>query len=128
LFRSTIQSFPQSWSRDGLIAFVVVDPATRHDIWVVPSSGAREPRPLLNTPYSEMYARISPDGRWLAYVSNEAGNQSVYVTRFPNRGPKWPVSPLGGVCPVWRADGRELFYRALDGKLMAVPIGAGTEF
>jgi len=128
LFRSTIQSFPQSWSRDGLIAFVVVDPTTHGDIWVVPSSGSREARPLLNTPYSETYARISPDGRWLAYVSNDAGNPSVFVTRFPDPGPKWSVSPQGGVCPVWRADGRELFYRALDGKLMAVPIGAGAEF
>ncbi len=73
LFRSTIQSFPQSWSRDGLIAFVVVDPSTHHDIWVVPSSGAQEPRPLIRTQFSESYARISPDGRWLAYVSNETG-------------------------------------------------------
>jgi Tol biopolymer transport system component len=128
LVRSTIQSFPQSWSRDGLFAFVVVDPNTRHDIWVVPASGAREPRPLLNTPYSETYARISPDGRWLAYVSNEGGSQNVYVTRFPDAGPKWPVSPRGGVCPVWRADGRELYYRAPDGTLMAVPVGAGPEF
>jgi serine/threonine-protein kinase len=127
VFRSTIQSFPQSWSPNGLIAFVVVDPTTRHDIWVVPASGG-EPRPLLNTPFSELYARISPDGRWLAYVSNDGGPQSVYVTRFPDPGPKWPVSPRGGVCPVWRADSRELFYQRLDGRLMAVPVGAGPDF
>jgi Tol biopolymer transport system component len=126
LFRSTIQSFPQSWSRDGLIAFVVVDPSTHQDIWVMPSSGATAPRPLVHTQFSESYARISPDGRWLAYVSNESGDRSVYVTR-PGCRPKWPVSPEA-VCPVWRADGRELYYRAPDGTLMAVPVGAGPEF
>ena len=127
LFTSTIQSFPQSWSRDGLIAFVSVDPATRNDIWLVPASGDQKPWPLIQTPFVETHARISPDGRWLAYVSNETGRQAVYVTRFPQPGTKWAVSVGGGNFPMWRPDSRELYYRAPDGKLMAVTVGAGSE-
>ncbi len=130
VFRSMLQSFPQSWSPDGrLIAYVTVDPKTSSsDIWLVPANGERKPTPFLQTPADEAYARISPDGRWLAYSSNESGTPSIYVTRFPAAVGKWPVSPGGGRFPVWRRDGRELFYRAADGTLMAVPIGPGAEF
>jgi eukaryotic-like serine/threonine-protein kinase len=128
LFRSTIQSFPQSWSQDGLIAFVSIGQKTQSDIWLVPAAGDREPWPLIQTEFVEAHPRISPDGRWLAYVSNETGRQAVYVTRFPQPGTKWAVSVGGGGWPMWRPDSRELYYRAPDGKLMAVTVGAGSEF
>jgi Tol biopolymer transport system component len=129
LFRSASQMFPQSWSRDGrFIAYVTVQPKTRSDIWLFPTTGDRTPVPFLQTEFSEGFARISPDGRWMAYSSNESGSDSVYVTRFPQAGGKWSVSPKGGSFPIWRRDGRELFYRAPGGQLMAVPVAAGSEF
>ena len=127
--QSTLQSFPQSWSADGrFLAYVTVDPKTRGDIWVVPLDGDRKPKPVLQSPFDESYARISPDGRWLAYSSNESGQRGVYVTRFPEGGGKWLVSTSGGDFPVWSRDGRELFYRAPDRKFMAVPIAPGANF
>jgi serine/threonine protein kinase len=129
LTRSTFQSFPQSWSPDGrFIAYMTILPKTLGDIWLLPMSGDRKPVPFLQSPYTEDHARISPDGRWLAYVSNESGRSSVYVTRFPEPGGKWQVSVEGGGFPVWSRDGRELFYRAPDGKLMAVPLKTDPDF
>ena len=84
--------------------------------------------PLLQTPFSEQWARISPDQRWLAYASNEAGGYAVYVTTFPRPGRKWRVSTRNGRFPVWRRDSRELYYLAGNGSLMAVPVGAGPDF
>ena len=128
VFTSVIQVFPQSWSRDGVIAFVLIDPKTLADIWTVPASGGQDPQPLIHTGFVETDPRISPDGRWLAYVSNESGRNEVVVTRFPQAEGKWPVSVGGGGWPMWRPDSRELYYRAPDGKLMAVTVGAGSEF
>ena len=90
-----------------------------------PAIGSRQP--FLQTQFDERHARISPDGRWMAYSSNESGRGDVYVTRFPEPVGKWQVSTHGGGFPVWRRDGRELFYRGSDGTLMAVPIAAGSE-
>jgi Tol biopolymer transport system component len=129
LFRNAFQTFPQSWSPDGrLIAYATIHPRTRADIWLIPTAGDRTPAPFLQTEFDERHARISPDGRWMAYSSNESGSRGVYVTRFPHAGAKWSVSPKGGAFPIWRRDGRELFYRAPNGQLMAVPIAAGSEF
>jgi Tol biopolymer transport system component len=128
LFRNTFQTFPQSWSRDGrFIAYVTIHPKTQSDIWLFPTTGDRTPAPFLQTEFDERNARISPDGRWMAYSSDESGSSGVYVTRFPQAGGKWSVSPNGGSFPIWRRDGRELFYRAPGGQLMAVPIAAGSE-
>jgi Tol biopolymer transport system component len=126
--RNTLQSFPQSWSRDGLIAFVVIDPKTQNDVWLVPAAGDREPWPILQTPFAESHAQVSPDGRWLAYVSDESGQNQVYVTQFPKPAGKWTVSSGPGGWPTWRPDSRELYYRARDGTLMAVAVGASSDF
>jgi eukaryotic-like serine/threonine-protein kinase len=73
--------------------------------------------------------RFSPDGRWVAYVSNETGSNEVYVTHFPGPAGKWPISSGGGDYPRWRADGRELFYLARNGTLMAAAVnGQGADF
>ena len=71
---------------------------------------------------------LSPDGRWLAYVSDESGRYEVYVQSFPGGGGKRQVSTGGGIGPRWRGDGKELFYHAPDGKLMAVPVKSGASF
>ena len=103
---------------------MTIDQKTRNDIWVVPASGERKAWPILQTAFVETHARISPDGHWLAYDSNENGRQDVYVTTFPQAAGKWPVSVGGGGWPVWRADSREMYYLAPDGPLMAVGVTA----
>jgi Tol biopolymer transport system component len=130
VFRNPLQSFPQSWSRDGqYIAYVTIDPLTNsRDIWIVPPTGERKPVPFLQSKFDEVQARISPNGRWMAYASNESGRVEVFVTRFPEANGKWPVSTNGGNFPVWRHDSRELYYRSPDGTLMAVPIAATDDF
>jgi hypothetical protein len=83
---------------------------------------------LAATPFAEESGVFSPDGRWIAYVSNEGGQPDVYVQPFLGPGPKSQVSRDGGSHPVWRADGRELFFLAADGTMMTVAVGAGPSF
>jgi len=93
------------------------------DLWSLPMRGSgRKPFPVSQTKFEEREGKFSPDGRWLAYVSNGSGPFEVYVQPFPGPGQTVRVSTHGGAQVQWRADGRELFYIALDGKLMAVPI------
>jgi Tol biopolymer transport system component len=120
--------FALDWTRDGKFAVVVrQDPKTDDDLWVLPMSGDHTPRPIVNTPFSELDARVSHDGRWLAYTSNESERYEVYVTPFPTSGERWKVSTNGGEQPTWRRDGRELFYRQ-GTKLMAVSVASGRDF
>ena len=88
----------------------------------------RKPIPLLRTPYHDMLGAVSPDGKYLVYRTNESGRNQVYVQEFPEARSKWQVSANGGNDPSWRADGRELYYRAPDFSLMAVPVTAGATF
>jgi hypothetical protein len=85
-------------------------------------STAPQRPPFIATEFDENYGRISPDGQWVAYTSDESGQDEVYVVPFPEPGGKWQVSPAGGTMPRWRGDGRELFYMAPDSTLMAVPV------
>jgi dipeptidyl aminopeptidase/acylaminoacyl peptidase len=116
---------PSSWSSDGqFIAYT-----TRgSNVWILPLVGDRKPFPFADTQFIEASAVFSPDGRWIAYTSNEGGQTDVYVQSFPGPGAKTQVSRDGGTHPVWRADGRELFYLAADGTMMAVPVGARRSF
>ncbi|HEY8225534.1 MAG TPA: hypothetical protein VIG25_09670 [Pyrinomonadaceae bacterium] len=82
--------------------------------------------PFIQTEFIETQGRFSPDGRWVAYASNESGPYQIYVQSFPLSGGKWQVSTMGGAQPQWRRDGRELFYLAPDRKLMTVEVN-GTE-
>ncbi len=84
--------------------------------------GAGEPFPIAHSGFDEGQARFSPDGQWIAYVSNETGRQEVYAQPFPALSRKWQISSAGGIYPRWRPDGRELFYLAPDLHLMAVPM------
>jgi Tol biopolymer transport system component len=118
--------FPTSWSPDGAtLAFHERRPSGDRDIWTV-STGA-EPMPFLLTPFDEHSPHLSPDGAWLAYVSDESGREDVYVQPFPGPGPKWLVSTEGGTDPVWSKDGRELFYRSGD-QMMAVRVSGAAQF
>ncbi|MBI1954924.1 MAG: PD40 domain-containing protein [Acidobacteria bacterium] len=89
---------------------------------MLPHSGERKPSIYFQSNFIETQAQISPDGRWLAYLSNESGRDEVYIQRFPTAGAKRQVSTNGGVQPRWRRDGKELFYMALDTKLMTVAV------
>jgi Tol biopolymer transport system component len=128
LTTSNNEQWPESWSPDGrTLAFDEEDPITGFDIWTVPLDGDRKPRPFLKTPYNEFRPRFSPDGRWLAYQSNETGRTEVYVRPFPGPGAKTKVSTNGGGGPRWGPDGRELFYRTPEG-IFVVPVAVGSSF
>ena len=113
------------FSPDGrFLLYVSVDPKTGRDLWVRPMDGEKKPFVFLNTSFDERLGQFSPDGRWVAYQSDESGRPEIYVRRFPAQpGGEWrQVSTSGGSQPRWRLDGKELYYIAPDGKLMAVPI------
>jgi serine/threonine-protein kinase len=116
------------WSPDGtFIVFGINDPATRGDIWLLPMTGARKPEIYLKTQFFEGNGRVSPDGRWLAYSSNETGGPEIYVQSFPKPGRKVRVSNDGGFWAAWSRGGKELLYD--NGKsVFAVPVEAGDEF
>ena len=122
---------PRSWSPDGrLLLFVSLDPLD--DLWILPldaGGGHGEPEPYLRTEFSERDGQFSPDGRWVAYMSDESGRYEVYVAPFPNPTGRVQVSTDGGAYPLWRGDGKEVFYRTEDGSIMAAEVeAADTRF
>jgi len=107
LLKSAQTKLPDDWSRDGRsILFQSLDPKTSWDVWILPLEGDRTPRPVVQTRFNELQGSFSPDGRWIAYVSDESGRSEVYVQSFPPSGGKWQISISGGVQPRWRAMGR----------------------
>jgi hypothetical protein len=92
------------------------------------STEGRKPVPFLHADFNESQGQFSPDGRWIAYVSDESGSQQVYVQSFPTLGGQRQISTEGGTQPRWRRDGKELFYLAPDRKLMAVTVKTGATF
>ena len=122
LTTSENQQSPRSWSPDGqTLVFTETSPATGDDIWVLRPEGDRKPHPFLQTSFREGHCRLSPDGRWLAYMSDESGQYEIYVQPFPGPGGRSQISTEGGTEPVWNRNGRELFYRHGD-KMTAVDI------
>jgi serine/threonine protein kinase len=117
---------PMDASRDGRYLVMTtagnIPRTTGLDIWVLPLFGDRKPFPYLETEFQDDQPRLSPDGRWLAYRSNESKRSEIYVVSFPQPGGKWHISTTGGREPVWNHDGRELYYYSLDNKIMAVDI------
>jgi Tol biopolymer transport system component/predicted Ser/Thr protein kinase len=123
------KAFPRDWSRDGRYVFAeVLDAKTNFDIWALPQFGDRKAFPYLHSEFNEVWAKLSPNGQWLAYGSDETGRNEVYVQTFPNPGGKWQISSNGGSRPVWSRDGRELYFIDRERRMMAVDIGAGPMF
>ena len=115
------------WSQDGrLLMYTKISPVTLYDLWVLPTSGDRTPVPVLVTPFDESQGQFFPGGTWIAYTSNESGQEEIYV-RSMTGGGSTRVSTSGGSYPRWRTDGKELFFRSLDGRLMAVSVAPVAE-
>jgi len=119
---------PQDWSPDGrFLLFDSNEQGRGYDLWALPMNGDRTPFPVIHTRYDEAGGQFSPDGRWLGYHSNESGRYEIYVQPFPGPGGKWQISTDGGTQVRWSRNGKELFYVAPDGKLMAVPITISSD-
>jgi Tol biopolymer transport system component/tRNA A-37 threonylcarbamoyl transferase component Bud32 len=123
VFESPGSVVMQDWSPDRrFLVYAAPGKQSPSDLWLLPLSGDHRPSPLLQTPFIKTQAQISPDGRWIAYTSNESGTDEVYLQSFPTPGNKRQASTNGGVQPRWRKDGRELFYLASDQRLMAIRV------
>src|ERR1700733_437973 len=119
---------PNSWSLDGAQLLCTLQPATGGtQLVLLPTSGGNM-TPFLTTKTSETNGQISPDGKWVAYASNESGDWEIYVTTFPTAAGKWQVSQSGGPEPRWRGDGNEIFYIGAGGTLPAVPVSTTGTF
>ena len=134
LTQGAVAQFPSTVTPDGtaLIFRQQTPPklgtAPGMDLVLLPLEGEHRPRPLVQTPFDELNAEVSRDGRWLAYESNESGRVEIYVRPFPNvDGGKWQVSTNGGTQPLWARNGQELFYESM-GALMRVPLATGSKF
>jgi Tol biopolymer transport system component len=124
-----VQNTPNDWSPDGKsLIFAVGDLVGSAQLWELPLTGDHpEPKPVVTSGSVAEEARYSPDGHWIAYASNESGRSEVYVIPSNGSGGKWPISSGGGEQPVWRRDGKEIFYLTDDNKLMSVPISLKSD-
>jgi eukaryotic-like serine/threonine-protein kinase len=117
------------WSPDGkVLLYNVMTPDAGYDAWALPMTGDRKPYPVLNQKYNEYRTRLSPDGRWMLYTSNETGRNEIYVQASPPSGGKWQVSVDGAEYGYWRADGREIVFDSPARKMMAVDVKLGATF
>ncbi len=136
LTSSSNKQYPASWHPSGrFLAFQELRPQTSEDVRILPMERTKtgewkagEPTDFVNSPFVEMHARFSPDGRWLAYASNESGRPEVYVRPFPGPGPQWQVSTDGGNNPTWSRTRRELLFHALDNRVMVASYAAADSF
>jgi Tol biopolymer transport system component/predicted Ser/Thr protein kinase len=129
LLKDDSNKVPIDWSRDGrYIAFDAQGQKTGWDSYALPTFGDKKPIPIAVGAFRERYAHFSPDGKWVAYQSNESGRDEIYVQSFPVASGKFQVSNNGGADPSWRGDGKEIYYRSADQKMMAVEILAADSF
>ena len=121
--------FAQDWSQDGrFLLYGESSSKTGRDLWALPMTGnERAPILVVNTPSEELNGQFHPDGSWVAYETNESRRFEIVVQPFPAPTGKWQVSISGGIQPRWRADGRELYFVAPDGKLMAASVTTTNE-
>jgi serine/threonine-protein kinase len=129
LLHSPHNQYPNSWSGDAaVLIFTELHPQSGADLWAL-RRGEREARPLLRTPFDEDLGALSPDGRWLAYESNESKRWEVYARPYPAASPRFAVSTEhGGYAPMWSRDGRTLYYHADGDTLLAVDVAPGEAF
>jgi Tol biopolymer transport system component len=129
LLLSNAWKWPNDWSRDGgFVLFNTMEADGKTELWILPLSGDRKPRPALQPGSVGAYGQFSPDGKWIAYVSAESGRDEIYVQTFPASGEKWQISNGGGSQPRWRSDGKELFFIAATGELMVVQVSLAPKF
>ena len=123
------EKYISDWTRDGKYVLYAVRGEGHEgwDIFALPLEGERKPIPIVKTSFQETWPTFSPDGKYMAYQSNESGRMEIYVHEFPEARTKWQVSTGGGTQAHWRADGKELFYRA-GTSLMAVPVATDSTF
>jgi Tol biopolymer transport system component len=119
---------PNSWTLDDRQILCTLMTSSGNRLVLVPATGETTPTQFVTSKGSEMNGQISPDGKWGVYASDESGNWEIYVTSFPGAAGKWQVSRGGGSEPRWRDDGKEIFYIAPSGMLMAVPVNGETIF
>ena len=119
---------PVDWSPDGrFLAYLDADPNTHLDIWVFPIDHQEKPFPVVRSPNEDVAPQFSPDGKWLAYQSDESSRHQVYIRPFRGSGAPLLISTAGGVQPRWRRDGAELFYVGLDRRLMSVKVAFSSD-
>ena len=127
LVKSSADMLPHSCSPDGRFLVYRTPVNGRSQLGILPLVGEQTPRWFEPSGFLQQFSQVSPDGRWVTYASTESGRYEIYVQSFPAPGGgKWQISKDGGMYPRWRRDGRELFYYALDGALMAVPLRSAT--
>jgi Tol biopolymer transport system component len=131
LLKNSSGKAPSDWSSDGrYVVYTEINAKTGADIWALPvpldpSQPAREPIAFANTPFMETQGQLSSDGRWMAYVSDDSGQEEVYVRPFPTGDGRWRISVAGGSAPRWRRDGKELFYiEGVIGRLRVMAVAA----
>jgi Tol biopolymer transport system component len=123
LYGDRMDKYPASWSPDGkFVMYSSFGDSKTLDLWVLPLEKERRPFPFLKTNFNETHGQFSPDGRWVAYQSDESGRYEIYISPFRGSGDQHRVSLTGGRLSRWRADGKELFYIGPDGRLMAAEI------
>ena len=123
---ASVPNFASAWSRDGnSIISVRMDPANGNDLWVERLRERVAERLSVNTPSNESQGKLSPDDRWIAYVTDQSGKDEVWVASFPSGDIRRQVSVGGGTSPEWGEDGREIFYVSNDKQLIVTPLSAG---
>src|SRR5207237_5012321 len=119
---------PTDWSADGrFLLFRSIDPQSGYDLLVLPVSGDRKPLPFLKTPFDERDGQFSPDGKWIAYQSNESGRFEIYVQPLSGPGGKFQLSTSGRTQPRWNKNGREDSYVPMEAKMSAAPRHPATQ-
>jgi eukaryotic-like serine/threonine-protein kinase len=126
LLSNTLTDSSEQWSRDGrFIVYFELDTKNKRSLWTLPAqagAAGRKPTPFLRSEFDSLLGQLSPDSHWMAFSSERSNRREVYVRPFPQGDGEWAISIAGGQDARWRGDGKELFFEAADGKLMAVPV------